>query len=174
MYIHVHVGTSWRLKGHNPGLKGFRCVQLHNVWWQQIPIPHCSWENDIFLVSIRQDSIWNALLCVFLERRQGGISLFSLVMDTSSLSIVYIIISLAFVLLFANGLHLSLWSMLLTLDRFLWLLTTYLAVLLCTASILFISVFVWGFQTILAYSSNGRTSVWYACSLILIDGIFRS
>jgi hypothetical protein len=26
-------------------------------------------------------------LCVFLERRQGGISLFSLVMDTSSLSI---------------------------------------------------------------------------------------
>jgi hypothetical protein len=33
------------LKGHNPGLKGFRCVQLHNVWWQQIPIPHCSWEK---------------------------------------------------------------------------------------------------------------------------------
>jgi hypothetical protein len=23
----------------------FRCVQLHNVWWQQIPIPHCSWEK---------------------------------------------------------------------------------------------------------------------------------
>jgi hypothetical protein len=45
MYIHVHVGTAWRLKGHNPGLKGFRCVQLHNVWWQQIPIPHCSWEK---------------------------------------------------------------------------------------------------------------------------------
>ena len=45
MYIHVHVGTVWRLKGHNPGLKGFRCVQLHNVWWQQIPIPHCSWEK---------------------------------------------------------------------------------------------------------------------------------
>jgi hypothetical protein len=20
-------------------------VQLHNVWWQQIPIPHCSWEK---------------------------------------------------------------------------------------------------------------------------------
>ena len=45
MYIHVHVGTAWRLKGHNPGLKGFRGVQLHNVWWQQIPIPHCSWEK---------------------------------------------------------------------------------------------------------------------------------
>jgi hypothetical protein len=45
MYIHVHVGTAWWLKGHNPGLKGFRCVQLHNVWWQQIPIPHCSWEK---------------------------------------------------------------------------------------------------------------------------------
>jgi hypothetical protein len=47
-------------------------------------------------------------------------------MDTSSLSILYIIISLASFLLFAKGLHLSLWSMLLTLDRFLWLLTTYL------------------------------------------------
>ena len=66
-------------------------------------------KKDIFLVSIRQDSIWNALLCVFLERRQGGISLFSLVMDTSSLSILYIIISLASFLLFAKGLHLSLW-----------------------------------------------------------------
>jgi hypothetical protein len=40
MYIHVHVWTAWWLKGHNPGLKGLRCVQLHNVWWQQIPIPH--------------------------------------------------------------------------------------------------------------------------------------
>ena len=38
-------GTAWRLKGHNHGLKGFRCVQLHNVWWQQISIPHCSWEK---------------------------------------------------------------------------------------------------------------------------------
>jgi hypothetical protein len=51
------------------------------------------------------------------------------VMDTSSLSILYIIISLASFLLFAKGLHLSLWSMLLKLDRFLWLLTTYLAAL---------------------------------------------
>ena len=82
------------------------------------------------------------MLCVFLEHRQGGISLFSLVMDTSSLSILYIIISLTSFILFVKGLHLSLWSMLLTLDRFLWLLTTYLAALLCTASILFISVFV--------------------------------
>jgi hypothetical protein len=44
--MYIHVGTAWWLnpvKGHNPGLKGFRCVQLHNVWWQQIPIPHCSW-----------------------------------------------------------------------------------------------------------------------------------
>jgi hypothetical protein len=46
-------------------------------------------------------------------------------MDTSSLSILYIIISLASFLLFAKGFHLSLWSMLLTLDWFLWLLTTY-------------------------------------------------
>jgi hypothetical protein len=38
-------------------------------------------------------------------------------MDTSSLSILYIIISLASFLLFAKGLHLSLWSMLLTLDQ---------------------------------------------------------
>jgi hypothetical protein len=98
--MYIHVGTAWRLKGDNPGLKGFRCVQLHNVWWQQIPIPHCSWEK----VSIRQDSSWNTLLCVFLKRRQGGISLFSLVMDTSSLSILYIIISLASFLLFAKGL----------------------------------------------------------------------
>ena len=79
---------------------------------------------------------------VFLERRQSGISLCSLVMDTSSLSILCIIISLASFLLSAKGLHLSLWSMLLTLDWFPWLLTTYLAALLCTASILFISVFV--------------------------------
>ena len=46
--MYIHVGTAWWLnpvKGHNPGLKGFRCVQLHNVWWQQIPIPHCSWEK---------------------------------------------------------------------------------------------------------------------------------
>jgi hypothetical protein len=71
-----------------------------------------------------------------------SLSLFSLVVDTSSVSILYIIISLASFLLFDKGLHLSLWSMLLTLDRFLWLLATYLAALLCTASILFISVFV--------------------------------
>ena len=45
LQMYIHVGTAWRLKGHNPGLKGFRCVQLHNVWWQQIPIPHCSWEK---------------------------------------------------------------------------------------------------------------------------------
>ena len=43
--MYIHIGTAWWLKGHNPGLKGFRCVQLHNVWWQQIPIPHCSWEK---------------------------------------------------------------------------------------------------------------------------------
>ena len=45
LQMYIHVGTAWWLKGHNPGLKGFRCVQLHNVWWQQIPIPHCSWEK---------------------------------------------------------------------------------------------------------------------------------
>jgi hypothetical protein len=31
MYIHVGTAWAWRLKGHNPGLKGFRYVQLHNV-----------------------------------------------------------------------------------------------------------------------------------------------
>jgi hypothetical protein len=40
------------------------------------------------------------------------------------------------------------------------LLTTYPAALLCTASILFISVFIQEFQTVLAYSTNGRTIVW--------------
>jgi hypothetical protein len=40
-------------------------------------------KRDIFLMSIRQDSIWNALLCIFLERRQGGISLFSLVISVN-------------------------------------------------------------------------------------------
>jgi hypothetical protein len=50
MYIHVHVGTAWRLKGHNPGLKGFRCVQLHNVWWQQIPIPLANRRKDAGLM----------------------------------------------------------------------------------------------------------------------------
>ena len=43
--MYIHVGTACRLKGHNPGLKGFRCVQFHNVQWQQIPISHCSWEK---------------------------------------------------------------------------------------------------------------------------------
>ena len=45
--MNIHFGTALRLKGHNPGLKGYRCVQLHNVWWQQIPIPHCSWEKGL-------------------------------------------------------------------------------------------------------------------------------
>jgi hypothetical protein len=27
--IIIHVGTAWRLKGHNLGLKSFSCVQLH-------------------------------------------------------------------------------------------------------------------------------------------------
>jgi hypothetical protein len=46
----TNVYTCWdclALKGHNPGLKGFRCVQLHNIWWQQIPIPHSSWEKGL-------------------------------------------------------------------------------------------------------------------------------
>jgi hypothetical protein len=63
--------------------------------------------------------------------------------------------------------------MLLTLDLFLWLVATYLAALLCTASTLFISVCVYGSQTVLAYSTSGRARVKYACSFILIDGIFR-
>jgi hypothetical protein len=45
--MYIHVGTAWQLKGHNPGLKGFRCVQLHNFWWQQIPIPHCFGEQNV-------------------------------------------------------------------------------------------------------------------------------
>jgi hypothetical protein len=63
--------------------------------------------------------------------------------------------------------------MLLTLDLFLWLFATYLAALLCTASTLFISACVYGSQTVLAYSTSGRARVKYACSFILIDGIFR-
>jgi hypothetical protein len=46
--MYIHVGTAWRLKGHNPGLKGFRCVQLQSLT--------VLGKNDIFLVSIRQDS----------------------------------------------------------------------------------------------------------------------
>jgi hypothetical protein len=160
--MYMHVGTAWRLKGHNPRLKGFRSVHLHNVWWQQIPIPHCYWEKGH--LSIRQDSSWNALLCVFLEGRQGGINLLYLLMDTSSLSMLYIIISLASFPLFAKRLHLSLWSMLLTLDRIFWLLTTYLAALLCTASILFISVFVLGFQTVWHIQPTGEQVF---CRLVL-------
>jgi hypothetical protein len=45
-------------------------------------------KNDIFLVSIREDGIWNDLLCDCLVFRPVGISLFSLLMATSSLSIV--------------------------------------------------------------------------------------
>ena len=56
-------------------------------------------KNDIFLVSIREDGIWNNLLCDFLVFRPVGISLFSLLMATSSLSILYSITSLASFLL---------------------------------------------------------------------------
>ena len=76
-------------------------------------------KNDIFLVSIREDGIWNDLLCDYLVFRSGGISLFSLLMATSSLSILYSITSLASFLLSANGLHFSLCMMLLTLDLYL-------------------------------------------------------
>ena len=96
-------------------------------------------KNDIFLVSIREDGIWNDLLCDFLVFQPVGISLFSLLMATSSLSILYSITSLAS-FLSASGLHFSLCMMLLTLDLFLWLFATYLAALLCTASTLFIWV----------------------------------
>jgi hypothetical protein len=41
------------------------------------------------------------------------------------------------------------------------------------ASTLFISACVYGSQTVLAYSTSGRARVKYACSFILIDGIFR-
>ena len=129
-------------------------------------------KNDIFLVSIREDGIWNDLLCDFLVFRPVGISLFSLLMATSSLSILYSITSLAS-FLSASGLHFSLCMMLLTLHLFLWLFATYLAALLCTTSTLFISVCVYGFQTVLTYSTSGRARVKYACSFILIDGIFR-
>jgi hypothetical protein len=126
-------------------------------------------------VSIREDGIWNDLLCACLVFRPRGISLFSLLMATSSLSILYSITSLASFLLCASGLHFSLCMMLLTLhvDLFLWLFATYLAALLCTASTLFISVCVYGSQTVLAYSTSGRARVKYVCSFILIDGIFR-
>jgi hypothetical protein len=76
-------------------------------------------KNDIFLVSIREDGIWNDLLCDCLVFQPVGISLFSLLMATSSLSIVYSITSLASFLLSASGLHFSLCIMLLTLDLFL-------------------------------------------------------
>lgn len=123
-------------------------------------------KNDIFLVSIREDGIWNDLLCDFLVFRPVGISLFSLLMATSSLSILYSITSLASFLLSASGFHFSLCMMLLTLDLFLWLFATYLAALLCTASTLFISACVYGSQTVLAYSTSGRARVKYACSFI--------
>ena len=87
-------------------------------------------KNYIFLVSIREDGIWNDLLCACLVFRPGGIGPFSLLMATSSLSILYIITSLASFLLSASGLYFSLCMMLLTLDLFLWLFATYLAALL--------------------------------------------
>ena len=67
-------------------------------------------KNDIFLVSIWEDGIWNDLLCDFLVFRPVGISLFSLLMATSSLSILYSITSLASFLLSASGLHFSLYD----------------------------------------------------------------
>ena len=79
-------------------------------------------KNDIFLVSIREDGIWNDLLCPCLVFRPVRINLFSLLMATSSLSILYSITSLASFLLSASGLHFSLCMMLFTLDLFLWFL----------------------------------------------------
>jgi hypothetical protein len=76
-------------------------------------------KNDIFLVSIWEDGIWNDLLCDCLVFRPVRISLFSLLMARSSLSILYSITSLASFLLSASGLHFSLCMMLLTLDQFL-------------------------------------------------------
>ena len=64
-------------------------------------------KNDIFLLSIREDGIWNDLLCDFLVFRPGGISLFSLLMAISSLSILYSITSLASFLLSASGMLFS-------------------------------------------------------------------
>jgi hypothetical protein len=69
-------------------------------------------KNDIFLLSIREDGIWNDLLCDFLVFQPVGISLFSLLMATSSLSILYSITSLVSFLLSASGLHFSLCMML--------------------------------------------------------------
>ena len=40
-------------------------------------------KNDIFLVSIREDGIWNDLLCACLVFWPGGIGLFSLLMATN-------------------------------------------------------------------------------------------
>ena len=68
-------------------------------------------KNDIFLVSIREDGIWNDLLCACLVFRPGGISLFSLL-------ILYSITGLASFLLSASGLHFSFFMMLFTLDLF--------------------------------------------------------
>ena len=81
-------------------------------------------KNDIFLVSIREDGIWNDLLCDFLVFRPVGISLFSLLMATSSLSILYSITSLASFLLSASGLHFSLCMMYLDGLRFLEMVST--------------------------------------------------
>ena len=56
--------------------------------------------------------------CQYGRMVSGGISLFSLLMATSSLSILYSITSLASFLLSASGLHFSLCMMLPTLDLF--------------------------------------------------------
>ena len=84
-------------------------------------------KNDIFLVSIREDGIWNDLLCDFLVFRPVGISLFSLLMATSSLSILYSITSLASFLLSASGFHFSLCMMLLTLIRSISVIVCYIS-----------------------------------------------
>jgi hypothetical protein len=69
------------------------------------------------MAETEEDGIWNDLLCDFLVFQPVGISLFSLLMATSSLSILYSITSLAS-FLSASGLHFSLCMMLLTLDLF--------------------------------------------------------
>ena len=94
-------------------------------------------------------------------------------METSPLSILYIIPRRASFLLSCN---VNMWrecSIVLTLDVFLCLFVSYLAARRCTISSLQILTWVCRSQTVLAYSISGLTSVKYACCLMAIAPMLR-
>ena len=101
-------------------------------------------KKDIFLLSILELIVWNALLWLCFVLLWGGDSLPSLLMANISLSILYIMQRRASFLLSSRLHHFRLRNISLTLEVFLCLLVTYLAARHWTISNFCILVCVYG------------------------------